>query len=73
MVIRRMLDTLVISPNCSELTVVFSPEKYGVLKMFVPCNLNSSDRVSLMVMVLLIAMSKVNCAGPSIMFRPASP
>src|SRR5208283_2815352 len=56
-----------------EFTTVLMFEKYGVLKILLACSRNSSERDSRMVMVLLIAESNVNCEGPSIMLRPASP
>src|SRR6202142_50951 len=70
---RRIFDTPVTCPNVIEFTTELMPEKYAVLKTLFACILSSSDRVSLIVIVLFSVILNVNCAGPSMMFRPASP
>ena len=73
MVMRRMLPVPVTSPKVSEFTTVLIEAKWTLLKTLLAERRRSKARDSLMVMVLLMAMSRVTCPGPSMMFRPASP
>src|SRR5919109_440741 len=68
-----MLPVPVTSPKVSEFTTVLIEVKCTLLKTLLAEKRRSRALDSLMVIVLLRAMFSVNCAGPSMMFRPASP
>src|SRR5437762_12231498 len=72
-VTRRMLPVPVTSPKASEFTTVLMDVKWTLLRTLLAESRKSKARDSLMVMVLLRAMSSVTCPGPSMIFRPASP